>query len=422
MVLRLSTAGGVAPGDGGRCNACRRRRAESRRQADAAARVPFELAGGPLLRVALVRLTPDEHAVLLTLHHIVADGWSMAVFIQEVGALYEAFHRGRPVALPELAVQYADFARWQRDWLQGAVLEEQLDYWRQCLRDLPVLQLPTDRPRTRESTAQGAIEYGLLSAATVQRLEQLGRSEDGSLFMVLLAGFQVLLGRYAHVEDVAVGSAIAGRNRTETEGLIGFFVNSLVMRTDLSGDPTFRELLGRVRETVLGAFASPGPAVREAGGRAGAGTRRPAEPAVPGDVRPPEHARRRPAAAGLKLSPVPVEQEAQRFDLEVHVAEHGDDLLAVFMYKTDLFDAATIARMVRRYVTLLETLAALPDRQLGEIELDAQEGAPALPELRPGAAIADPAQLSFHQERLWFIDQFETGKLYQSAPVYHNIR
>src|SRR4051812_44206578 len=213
---------------------------------------PFDLAQGPLLRGLLLRLTERDHAVLLTLHHIAGDGWSTDVLVREVAALYPAFAARRPSPLPELPVQYADFAVWQRSWLRGEVLEQEIAWWRQQLAGLPpLLTLPTDRPRPAEQSFRGAARPVRLPAALTRQMEALARKDGATLFMVLLAGFQTLLARHSGQDDLAVGSPVAGRNRVETEGLIGFFVNTLVLRGDLTPDSTFRELLGRVRETAL---------------------------------------------------------------------------------------------------------------------------------------------------------------------------
>src|SRR5919107_315171 len=212
-----------------------------------AGRERFDLERGPLFRARLLRLGEEEHLLLLSVHHAVSDGWSMGVFWRELSALYGAFSRGEPSPLPELPVQYADYALWQRRWLDGEVLEGQLGYWRERLAGLSPLELPTDRPRPAVRSHLGARQELMLPEPLTRTLKDLARREGTTLFMVLLGAFQALLARYSGQEDIAVGSPIAGRNQAETEGLIGFFVNTLVMRTDLSGDPTFKELLGRVR-------------------------------------------------------------------------------------------------------------------------------------------------------------------------------
>ncbi|HEV2764297.1 MAG TPA: condensation domain-containing protein, partial [Pyrinomonadaceae bacterium] len=217
---------------------------------------PFDLSRGPLMRLRLLRLGEEKHMVLSTMHHIVSDGWSTGVLMREVAALYRAFDAGEPSPLAELQIQYADFAVWQRGWLQGEVLERQLAYWKQQLGGtLPTLEMPTDRPRPAVQTYRGAHQLFTLPADLTSSLKQLSQREDCTLFMTLLAAFDVLLSRHTGQEDILVGTDIANRNRAEIEPLIGFFVNTLVLRTDLSGEPTFVELMRRVKEVSLGAVA-----------------------------------------------------------------------------------------------------------------------------------------------------------------------
>src|ERR671914_472306 len=232
------------------------REAEVRRLAAEEAQRPFDLARGPLLRVCLLKLGEEDHGLLLTLHHIVTDGWSLGVFIHELSALYQAFSTGRPSPLAALPIQYADFAAWQREWLQGAVLEEQLGYWQQQLAGAPsIFELPTDRPRPAVQGFRGAsVAFGL-EAELTQGLKALSQRAGVTLFMTLLGAFMVVLARYSRQEDIVVGSPIANRTHSQTEGLIGFFVNTLVLRADLSGDPPFEELLRRVRRVALEAYA-----------------------------------------------------------------------------------------------------------------------------------------------------------------------
>ncbi|HEX3551675.1 MAG TPA: condensation domain-containing protein, partial [Thermoanaerobaculia bacterium] len=215
----------------------------------------FDLVRGPLLRALLMRLGAEEHVMVLNQHHIASDGWSLGVLVREVAALYPAFLAGRRSPLPELAIQYADFALWQRLWLQGEVLEREIAYWRQRLAGVVPLELPTDRPRPAVQTSRGASRSFFVSPDLAESAAALGRSQGATLFMTGLAAFAALLQRTADQDDIAIGTPIAGRNRAELEGLIGFFVNTLVLRVDGSGDPGFRELLGRVRETALRAFA-----------------------------------------------------------------------------------------------------------------------------------------------------------------------
>ena len=214
------------------------REAESLKLATAEAQLPFDLTRGPLLRATLVRLGEVEHILLVTMHHIVSDGWSMGVLVHEFATLYTAFSNGRPSPLEELPMQYADYAQWQREWLSGEVLAEQLSYWKRQLAGAPpVLELPTDRPRPAVQSFKGATEPLSISADVSESLKTLSRSEGVTMYMLLLAAWQVLLSRYTGTDDIIVGSPVAGRNRAEVEQLIGFFVNTLVLRTDLSGNP-----------------------------------------------------------------------------------------------------------------------------------------------------------------------------------------
>ena len=218
---------------------------------------PFDLLNGPLVRVTLLRLAEQSHVLLLTMHHIVSDGWSMGIFIHELSAVYQALCTGEPSLLPQLPIQYADFAHWQREWLSGEVLQTQLNYWKQQLAGTPpLLTLPTDRPRPSVQTFHGSTEYFQLDRELTQKLKTLSQQSGVSLFMTLLAAFATLLSRYSGQSDIIVGSPIANRNRTEVEPLIGFFVNTLVLRTQLQGNPHLcQELLLRVREITLEAYA-----------------------------------------------------------------------------------------------------------------------------------------------------------------------
>ncbi|HEY9862090.1 MAG TPA: condensation domain-containing protein, partial [Candidatus Obscuribacterales bacterium] len=209
---------------------------------------PFDLARGPLLRAVLLRINATQHILLVVLHHLIADGWSRGVFIEELAAFYEAFNRQAPVSLPELLIQYGDVAVWQRQWQTGEAAKSQLTYWQQQLRDLSILNLPTDKLRPASQTFNGAKLPVQLSASLTRSLKALSQQEGTTLFMTLLTAFNLLLHYYSGQEDIVVGTDVANRNRTETERLIGLFVNQLVLRTDLSGNPTFRQLLARVRQ------------------------------------------------------------------------------------------------------------------------------------------------------------------------------
>src|SRR5882672_5931778 len=346
------------------------REREARLRATAEAQGPFDLSRGPLIRATLLRLSELEHVLLFTMHHIVSDGWSLGILRREVAALYEAYAQGRPAALPELSIQYADFAVWQREWLQGAVLEEQLSYWRgQLGGGSPVLELPLDRARPAVQSLRGARQSLLLSETLTRALEALSRREGVTLFMTLLAGFQTLLYRYSGQEDIAVGTPIANRNRAETEELIGFFVNTLVLRCDLSGNPSVRELLQRVREVALGGNAHQDV---------------PFEKLVE-ELQPERNLSHSPlfqvmfwlqnAAAGalelpeLVLSGIGVDQQTAKFDLTLAVDQTGQQLVTSLEYNTDLFDASTIQRMLAHLTLLLEAIAAEPQQRLNELPL-----------------------------------------------------
>ena len=255
-----------------------------------------------MLRATLLRRGAADHALLLDIHHIAADGWSMGIVVEEIAALYAAALAGAPSPLPELAVQYADFAVWQRRWLSGEVLERQLAYWREQLADAPALALPTDRPRPARGF-RGAVEPFALGAARTAGLAALSRRQGATLFMTLLALFETLLGRYTGQEDVVLGSPIANRNRAETEGLIGFFVNSLVMRGDLTGDPSFVSAARPHPPRRAGRLRAPGPPLRAPGRGAAPGAAAGAEPPLPGGLRPPERAAAQDRAPRPRRSP-----------------------------------------------------------------------------------------------------------------------
>ncbi|MBD1918089.1 MULTISPECIES: non-ribosomal peptide synthetase [Cyanophyceae] len=347
--------------------------------ATAEAQRPFDLTTDSLLRVTLLHFDAAESVLLLTMHHIVADGWSLGILIKELGYFYTAFVEERSPALPPLPIQYADFARWQHNWLQGEVLEKQLSYWRQQLQDLPVLELPSDRPRPAVQTYQGATYPVHISPTLSQALETFSQQSGASLFMTLLAAFQTLLYRYTGQEDIAIGSPIANRHRSEVEGLIGFFVNSLVMRSNLSGNPTFRELLEQVRQVALGAYEHqdlPFEKLVEELDPDRDLSRNPLFQVAFALQNAPMQPLELPA---LTLEPAPLESASTRFDLEVHLWEpaHGlksfwrsqDGLGGFISYSTDLFDRDRIARLVGHFQTLLEGIVANPDARLSDLPL-----------------------------------------------------
>ncbi|HEY2737869.1 MAG TPA: condensation domain-containing protein, partial [Thermoanaerobaculia bacterium] len=329
---------------------------------------PFDLGdpkGDPLLRGLLLRLAQDDYVLALTMHHIASDGWSTGILVREVAALYTVFAAGRPSPLPELPVQYADFALWQRSWLQGEVLESEIAYWKQHLAGLPpLLELSTDRPRPAVRSYRGATRPVRLPAGLTGRMEALARREGATLFMVLLAGFQALLARISGQEDLAVGSPIAGRNRVEIEGLIGLFVNTLVLRGDVSGDrageTSFRQLLGRTRETALAAYLHqemPFEKLVEelAPERSLAHTplfqvMLALQNAPAGNLEIP----------GLRLRPISgagATGTAAKFDLSLSLEETGGELSGLsgtVEYATDLFDGPTLDRLTGHFARLLE--------------------------------------------------------------------
>jgi amino acid adenylation domain-containing protein len=361
--------------------AAEERERAAQRIADDEARRPFDLARGPLLRARLLRLTEDEHVLLCTMHHIVADGWSMGVLIKEVGALYGALSRGAESPLGELALQYADYAVWQRDWLRGEVLERQLAYWRKQLEGAPAaLELPSDRPRPAVQTFRGSFEPVVIEAELTRRLKEMSRREGVTLFMLLLAAWQVLLSRYTGEEDVVVGTPIANRNRGEVEQLIGFFVNALALRTDLSGDPTFGELLQRVREVALGAYLHqdvPFEKLVEELQPERSLSYNPLFQVVFALENTPESSLQ---LSGLNISGLEVESETAKFDLRLSMSEINRELMGTLRYSTDLFDPPTIQRMLGHFKTLLQSIADKPEACISELSLLSEEEERALTE------------------------------------------
>ncbi|RKG80214.1 amino acid adenylation domain-containing protein, partial [Corallococcus sp. CA049B] len=346
------------------------REKEARKLADAEARRPFRLATGPLLRSALVRLREDSHLLLVTMHHIVSDGWSMGVLVRELISLYAAFHDGKEPGLTPLPVQYADFAAWQRNWLQGEVLDAQLRYWKQQLSGAPAaLELPTDRPRPPVQSHRGATVDVRIPADVAHALKTLAQREGATPFMVLLAAFQVLLSRYAGQDDISVGSPIAGRTQAETEGLIGFFVNTLVLRAQLNPRATFRELLTQVRGTTFAAFEHqhvPFEKLVEAVQPTRDLSRSPLFQAMFVLQNTPSEALRLP---GLSFHSLPLEAHFAKFDLSLGLIEGRDGFVGTLEYATDLFDAATIQRMAGHFGVLLEAIATKPESRLGDLPL-----------------------------------------------------
>jgi len=346
------------------------RESTARRLASAEAQRRFDLATGPLIAACLFRLAADEHLFALTVHHIVSDGWSLGVLFQELATLYRAAVRGTASPLPELPIQYGDFAAWQRQWLQGPVLDDQRAYWQQTLAGAPTtIELPTDRPRPPIQTFAGSVTTFDLPPALSARLEALSRHHDVTLFMTLLAAFQTLLLRYTGQDELIVGSPIANRTRPETEKLIGFFVNTLVLRGDLSGNPTFRELLWRAREATLGAYAHqdlPFERLVEALQRERDLSRHPLFQVMFALQNAPMEP---PRLSNLAVRVVDLETVTSPFDLTLLLEESTGGLKGLLEYNTDLFDAKTIARLIGHFETLLAGIVADPDCRLSDLPL-----------------------------------------------------
>ncbi|HYG08743.1 MAG TPA: amino acid adenylation domain-containing protein, partial [Pyrinomonadaceae bacterium] len=330
----------------------------------------FDLAVAPLLRSLLLRLDEDEHALLLTTHHIIWDGWSTGIFLRELAVVYEAFRRGEPSPLEELPIQYADFAVWQRAWAQGGALQEQLDYWKKQLADAPpVIELPTDHPRAAMQTYRSGRHTFVLSRELSEGLKALGMSEQSSTFMTLLAGLHAFLYRYTQQQTIVVGTPVANRNQKALEALIGFFVNTLVMRADLSDTMRFRELLAQVRETALDAYAHQDlpfeKLVEEL------------QPARSLSHTPLfqvmlvlQHAATTPdGLADLAFNLMPNGGATAKFDLLFNFIESEQGLAGELEYNQDLFDSVTAARMAEHFQTLLAGAVANPDQQLSALPL-----------------------------------------------------
>ena len=340
---------------------------EAARIAAAELRQPFVLSEGPLLRASLLRTAPTEHLMLLTMHHIISDQWSLEVLFGELFALYYAYLRGENSPLAELPIQYADYAVWQKNYLQGELLQTQLDYWDEQLAGAPeLIDLRTDFPRPATRTTTGRSELFTVPIALSESLRRLSRSEGVTLFMALLAAFQVLLHKYSGQTDIVIGSPIAGRQRSELEGLIGFFVNTLALRVDLSGNPTFGNLLHKVREVCLGAYAHQDL---------------PFERLVE-ELQPERSLSHNPliqvmfelenvprGAARQSNQIPPPQSETAIFDLVLSLRETGEEIQGTIEYSTDLFAAPTIQRMAQHFLTLLEQIVANPKAQLTELSL-----------------------------------------------------
>jgi Condensation domain len=330
---------------------------------------PFNLSRDLMLRAALFYLGEDHHILLLVTHHIASDGWSMGVLFQELAALYDAYSASRPSPLPELPIQYSDYAIWQHERFEGHVLERHLSYWKQKLTGISPQALPTDRPRAPIQTFGGARKSLMLSQRVSDALKALSRSEKATLFMVLLAAFKTLLNRYTGHTDIVVGTPIAGRSRMETQGLIGFLVDTLVLRTDLSQNPTFRELLKRVRQVCLEAYAHRDlPSEKliselQLARSLSQNTLFQVMFNLRNYPRPPIR------MAGLTIAPVEVSTDTSKFDLTLAMSETGQGLSGSLEYNTDLFDGSTIDRLLGHFQNLIAAVVGNPDQPISELPL-----------------------------------------------------
>ncbi|MFI3156074.1 MAG: condensation domain-containing protein, partial [Methylococcaceae bacterium] len=345
------------------------RASESARLIQANSATAFDLEKLPLLRVQLLRLGEEDHIFLLACHHIISDAWSMEVLMRELSALYGAFSLGLPSPLPELPIQYADYTVWQREWLQGETLEPLLNYWKTWLAGAPILELPTDKPRPALQSFRGATQQFSLPPGLAEALKVLSQREEVTLFMTLMAAFQLLLHRYSGQDDIVIGTPVAGRSSLELENLVGYFVNILVLRADLSDNPSFRELLAQVREVVLGAYAHQDM---------------PFEKLVEA-INPQRDLSRNPlfqvmfafqstANVELQLNEMTAEtlqldSGTAKFDLTLELSETPHGLVGRMEYATDLFEAATISRLIGHFQTLLEGIVARPEARLSDLPL-----------------------------------------------------
>ena len=364
LVLEVDDLSGIAPED---------REAQSQALLAEAGQSHFDLAVGPLLRAKLLVLSDDEHILLLTMHHIVSDGWSLNILLQELGALYQSYVNAAPIRLPDLKIQYGDYSVWQREVLTGEGSDAKLAYWKRQLNNLTAVQLPTSRVRPPVQSFRGQRLTAQLSAPLTKNLRALNQHEGVTLFMTLLAAFDVLLSRYSGQEDITVGSPIAGRDRRELEDLVGFFVNTLVLRTDLAGDPTFKELLQRVRDVTLDAYDNQEVPferlVEELQPRRDL-SRSPLFQIMFSLVNVPELGFQ---IDGLDVHDLEGLEETAKFDLSLNAKEIGERIEISFQYNTDLFGEGTIKQMMRHYETLLEAIVSEPNRRVSELDLMSAE-------------------------------------------------
>ncbi|HEX8276240.1 MAG TPA: condensation domain-containing protein, partial [Longimicrobiaceae bacterium] len=341
-----------------------------RRIADEVTYRPFDLARGPLLRPTLLRLGEGDHALLLPVHHIVTDGWSQGIFWRELLALYAAARQGHPSPLPPVGLQYGDFAVWQEEHLAGGALERQLAYWKERLRGAPtLLALPTDRPRPAEQTYRGASYDFAVPEEAAARLGALAQAEGATLFMAVLAAMSALFGRYTGEDEVVIGSPIANRTRPELEDVVGLFANTLAVRTDMSGDPTFRELLRRVRDAVFEDFANQDLPFEKVVEELRIERSLSYNPVYQVLLVLQNAPRPQGGLAGLEMHPLPLDHRKSKLDLALTVFAGERGMLAGWEYSTELFDRETVVRLTDHFLVLLAAVAEDPDRRVSELPL-----------------------------------------------------
>nr|WP_242487975.1 non-ribosomal peptide synthetase [Pseudomonas sp. TH31] len=393
---------------------------QAARLTESEAAAPFDLLNGPLIRGSLLRLADEEHILLITQHHIISDGWSIGVLVKEFAALYQAFSAGQPDPLPALPLQYADYAAWQRQHLEGERLSQQVEFWRSHLAGAPaMLTLPTDRPRPAVQSYRGATLAFDLPASLSSAIGQFAQSRAATPFMTLMAAWAVLLARISGQQDLVIGTVAANRDRQDVQSLIGFFVNTLALRIRLDANPTLDQVLQQVKDLMLESSSrqdTPFEQVVEA-------------------LKPPRSARYSPVfqtmfytnaggaggqlqLPGLNLQFLPSRKDNTQHDLSLHIDEGSVQLSCSLSYSTALFDSASIERLAGRFERLLSCFTQAPHTRIGDLELDET---PVLPPVTALAQQPERVPLSYHQERLWFVDTFETGYLYPANPVYHNI-
>jgi amino acid adenylation domain-containing protein len=344
------------------------REAQLQRELAKEVSLPFDLSRAPLFRARLFVLAPEEHVLAVTFHHIVSDGWSQSVFFNELHAIYDALRQGRPSPLEELPIQYGDYAAWQREQLAGEELERQRTYWRRQLAGITAVDMPADRSRPKQQTYRGAQRRFSIPAALTAALKQVGLREKATLFVVTAAAFQALVHRYSGQTDIALGITTANRGRSELEGLIGFFANTLVLRTDLGGDPVFTDLLARVKDAVLGAFAHEDLPFEKMVEEAHVERDMSRSPLFQVLFNHAPHAATT-HLGDLALLEVPVEAGISKFDLSVYLSEARGQLAGFIEYNTDLFDAATVERLIGHYQTMLQGIAANPYARISALPL-----------------------------------------------------